>query len=183
VKPLDPSPDPTPPADSPAGAERAAEVAGVFREHNRTLIGFLVSRLRNEQEAMEVAQEAYVKVLQLEPRHGAVSYLRSLNVPWPWPHRVDQTLGNFAAHRATVAFGSIDQFYLGRAAALDNARMSAQDAHVCVGRHRRGARLLLPKVEEICGVGGQLLIGHFSSTKGRKIADTQHARGWQIGRK
>jgi RNA polymerase sigma-70 factor (ECF subfamily) len=77
VKPLDPGLEPVPPEDSPAAAERAAQVAGVFREHNRTLIGFLVSRLRNEQEAMEVAQEAYVKVLQLEPRHGAVSYLRS----------------------------------------------------------------------------------------------------------
>lgn len=57
--------------------DQAAQIAGIFREHNRTLIGFLVSRLRNEQEAMEIAQEAYVKVLQLEPRHGAVSYLRS----------------------------------------------------------------------------------------------------------
>jgi RNA polymerase sigma factor (sigma-70 family) len=78
VKPLDdPTLDPVPPEDPSAAADRAAQVAGVFREHNRTLIGFLVSRLRNEQEAMEVAQEAYVKVLQLEPRHGAVSYLRS----------------------------------------------------------------------------------------------------------
>lgn len=55
----------------------ADEVADIFREHNRTLIGFLVSRLHNKQEAMEVAQEAYVKVLQLEPRQGAVSYLRA----------------------------------------------------------------------------------------------------------
>jgi RNA polymerase sigma-70 factor (ECF subfamily) len=77
VNPLDPSISPPSPADSPTPEERAARVAGIFREHNRTLIGFLVSRLRNEQEAMEVAQEAYVKVLQLEAKHGAVSYLRS----------------------------------------------------------------------------------------------------------
>lgn len=64
-------------ADPPAPDSRAEEVAGIFRQHNRTLIGFLVSRVRNEQEAMEIAQEAYVKVLQLEPREGAVSYLRS----------------------------------------------------------------------------------------------------------
>jgi RNA polymerase sigma-70 factor (ECF subfamily) len=57
--------------------DRASKVAAIFREHNRTLVGFLVSRLRNEQEAMEIAQEAYVKVLQLEPKEGAVSYLRS----------------------------------------------------------------------------------------------------------
>jgi RNA polymerase sigma-70 factor (ECF subfamily) len=66
-----------PTADPPAPDNRAEEVAGIFRQHNRTLIGFLVSRVRNEQEAMEIAQEAYVKVLQLEPKEGAVSYLRS----------------------------------------------------------------------------------------------------------
>lgn len=65
------------PAEASAPQDRASEIAGIFREHNRTLIGFLVSRLHNEQEAMEVAQEAYVKVLQLEPKEGAVSYLRS----------------------------------------------------------------------------------------------------------
>lgn len=64
-------------ADPPAPDNRAEEVAGIFRQHNRTLIGFLVSRVHNEQEAMEIAQEAYVKVLQLEPTQGAVSYLRS----------------------------------------------------------------------------------------------------------
>jgi RNA polymerase sigma factor (sigma-70 family) len=57
--------------------ERASHVARLFRQHNRMLVGLLVGRLRNEQEAKEVAQEAYVRVLQLEPRHGAVSYLRS----------------------------------------------------------------------------------------------------------
>lgn len=77
MKPPEPSRDPGSPQDSPAREHRVAEVAGIFREHNRTLIGFLVSRLHNEQEAMEIAQEAYVKVLQLEPKHGAVSYLRS----------------------------------------------------------------------------------------------------------
>lgn len=57
--------------------DRGAAVARIFREHNRKLVGLLVTRLKNEQEAKEVAQEAYVKVLQLEPDRGAVSYLRS----------------------------------------------------------------------------------------------------------
>jgi RNA polymerase sigma factor (sigma-70 family) len=77
VNPLDSSKEPATPEPPSPGEDRAAQVAGIFRSHNRTLIGFLVSRLHNEQEAMEIAQEAYVKVLQLEPRHGAVSYLRS----------------------------------------------------------------------------------------------------------
>lgn len=73
----EPQTGPVPFPEAPSAEDRAAQIAGIFREHNRTLVGFLVGRLRNEQEAMEIAQEAYVKVLQLEPRHGAVSYLRS----------------------------------------------------------------------------------------------------------
>lgn len=61
----------------PSPEDRGAAVARIFREHNRKLVGLLVTRLKNEQEAKEVAQEAYVKVLQLEPGRGAVSYLRS----------------------------------------------------------------------------------------------------------
>lgn len=77
MKPVDPNIAREPTAEPPAHDRRVEEVAGIFRQHNRTLIGFLVSRVHNEQEAMEIAQEAYVRVLQLEPKEGAVSYLRS----------------------------------------------------------------------------------------------------------
>lgn len=51
-------------------------VERLFREHNEALIRFLLTRLRSYQEAREVAQEAYVRLLSLhEP--GAVSYLRA----------------------------------------------------------------------------------------------------------
>jgi RNA polymerase sigma factor (sigma-70 family) len=75
------------PVDTPADAEmpagdggpedRASTVSRLFREHNRTLIGFLFARLKNEQEAREIAQEAYVKVLQLEKKPDAASFMRS----------------------------------------------------------------------------------------------------------
>ena len=53
----------------------AVAVSELFREHNRMLVGYLRSRLGSEQEAKEVAQEAYVRVLQLhEP--GAPGLLR-----------------------------------------------------------------------------------------------------------
>ena len=49
----------------------AVAVSELFREHNRMLVGYLRSRLGSEQEAKEVAQEAYVRVLQLhEPGAG-----------------------------------------------------------------------------------------------------------------
>ena len=54
----------------------AVAVSELFREHNRVLVGYLRSRLGSEQEAKEVAQEAYVRVLQLhEP--GAPGLLRA----------------------------------------------------------------------------------------------------------
>jgi RNA polymerase sigma factor (sigma-70 family) len=55
---------------------RASTVARLFREHNEALIRFLQTRLRSPQEAHEVAQEAYVRLLSLD-EPGAVSYLRA----------------------------------------------------------------------------------------------------------
>lgn len=55
---------------------RVALVAQLFREHNESLIRFLAARMRSRQEAKEVAQEAYVRVLNLD-RPGAVSFMRA----------------------------------------------------------------------------------------------------------
>lgn len=52
-----------PDAGSPA---RSQAVSALFQEHNRALINFLRTRLPDEQEAREAAQEAYVKLLQLD---------------------------------------------------------------------------------------------------------------------
>lgn len=51
-------------------------VERLFREHNEALVRFLLARLRSRQAALEVAQEAYVRLLSLD-EPGAVSYLRS----------------------------------------------------------------------------------------------------------
>jgi RNA polymerase sigma-70 factor (ECF subfamily) len=53
-----------------------ATVSQLFREHNRVLVGYLAARLQSEQEAKEVAQEAYVRLLQLH-KPGAPSLLRA----------------------------------------------------------------------------------------------------------
>lgn len=49
-----------------AGEARALEVEQLFRDHNESLVRFLTLRLHSRQEAREVAQEAYVRLLQLE---------------------------------------------------------------------------------------------------------------------
>jgi RNA polymerase sigma factor (sigma-70 family) len=56
---------------------RAELVARLFREHNDALVSLLALRLRSQQDAKEVAQEAYVRLLQLDRSDGAISLLRS----------------------------------------------------------------------------------------------------------
>jgi RNA polymerase sigma-70 factor (ECF subfamily) len=59
-----------------AGKSRAAVIERLFREHNEALVRFLRGRLGSRNEALEVAQEAYVRLLSLD-EPGAVSYLRA----------------------------------------------------------------------------------------------------------
>jgi RNA polymerase sigma factor (sigma-70 family) len=56
--------------------QRAELVTRLFREHNEALVRFLALRLRSQQEAKEIAQEAYVRLLKLD-QPGAVSFLRA----------------------------------------------------------------------------------------------------------
>ncbi len=60
----------------PGQGPKAELVERLFREHNEALVRFLLARLRSRQAALEVAQEAYVRLLSLD-QPGAVSYLRS----------------------------------------------------------------------------------------------------------
>lgn len=58
------------------GEARAQEVERLFRDHNEALVRYLTLRLHSRQEAREVAQEAYVRLLQLE-RVDVSSFLRA----------------------------------------------------------------------------------------------------------
>jgi RNA polymerase sigma factor (sigma-70 family) len=52
------------------------QIEVLFREHNLALVSFLTAKLRSEQEAREVAQESYVRLLRLD-RHTGESFLRA----------------------------------------------------------------------------------------------------------
>lgn len=69
-KPLEPA------SAGDTAATRAALIEQLFRQHNAVLVSFLTSRLRSEAEAHEVAQEAYVRMLQLE-QPGLVGFHRA----------------------------------------------------------------------------------------------------------
>lgn len=56
--------------------EHAELVTRLFRDHNEALIRFLALRLRSQEAAKEVAQEAYVRLLKLD-QPGAISFLRA----------------------------------------------------------------------------------------------------------
>ncbi len=69
---------PQPPAPDHPGAANAhsQRIDQIFREHNQSLLRFLAGRLPSEQDAREVAQEAYVRLLQLDKPEG-VSFLKA----------------------------------------------------------------------------------------------------------
>jgi RNA polymerase sigma-70 factor (ECF subfamily) len=71
------------------GESHQAWVGRLFDEHNASLMRFLRARLRSNDEAREVAQEAYVRILQLD-RPDAISYFRAF---------LFKTAGNLAIDR------------------------------------------------------------------------------------
>jgi RNA polymerase sigma factor (sigma-70 family) len=62
------------PDAAPAGA--SVDIAGLFRDHNAALLRFATTKLGSEQEARDVAQEAYVRLLQLD-KPETIGYLRA----------------------------------------------------------------------------------------------------------
>ena len=54
----------------------AESVESLFREYNQSLVRFLAARLSSDAEAREVAQEAYVRLLQLD-QPKAIGFLRA----------------------------------------------------------------------------------------------------------
>jgi RNA polymerase sigma-70 factor (ECF subfamily) len=61
---------------APISDVRTERITRLFSEHNESLVRFLAARLHSVQEAKEVAQEAYVRLLSLDDS-GAVSFLRA----------------------------------------------------------------------------------------------------------
>jgi RNA polymerase sigma factor (sigma-70 family) len=74
---MNPQPDELPVSEEPPAEEnRGALIEKIFREHNSSLLRFLQARLSSAQDAREVAQEAYVRLLQLDSP-GAIGFLRA----------------------------------------------------------------------------------------------------------
>jgi RNA polymerase sigma-70 factor (ECF subfamily) len=89
------------PCEKPAAPfeSSVAAVSELFREHNRVLVGYLTSRLRSEQEAKEVAQEAYVRLLQLQ-KPATPSLLRAYLFKTAANLAIDRLRHRSVRHRA-----------------------------------------------------------------------------------
>jgi RNA polymerase sigma factor (sigma-70 family) len=81
---------------------RSALVERLFREHNESLLRFLGTRLRSPQDARDVAQEAYVRLLSLD-EPGAVSYLRAFLFKTAANLAVDRIRKSDVRQRGTAA--------------------------------------------------------------------------------
>jgi RNA polymerase sigma-70 factor (ECF subfamily) len=80
----------TAPTPAPGISEiGTSDVERLFREHNAALLRFISAKIGSEQEAREIAQEAYVHLLQLN-HPAAVSFLRAF---------LFKTAGNLAIDR------------------------------------------------------------------------------------
>ncbi len=95
-----PKPDATPEDGLNERNARAALIERLFRDHNDALIRFLMARLRSYQDAREVAQEAYVRLLSLDSP-GAVSYLRAFLFKTAANLAIDRRRRDAAHSRAT----------------------------------------------------------------------------------
>lgn len=96
--------------DEPQAPARARAMSELFHAHNRALVSFLITRVHNEDEAKEIAQEAYVRLLQLH-QPVAAGFLRwylfkiakDLAVD---RHRQRATRGRIDSTRAFIDFDS-----------------------------------------------------------------------------
>ena len=92
-----------------ADSARSALIERLFREHNEALIRFLALRLRSQQEAREVAQEAYVRLLKLD-QPGAVSFLRAFLFKTAANLAVDRIRHEQTARQATRDIRFLEEF-------------------------------------------------------------------------
>jgi RNA polymerase sigma-70 factor (ECF subfamily) len=63
------------PPEPTEGENFSARCERLFREHNEALVGLLNAKLHSRVDARDVAQEAYVRLFQLD-KAGAISHLR-----------------------------------------------------------------------------------------------------------
>jgi RNA polymerase sigma factor (sigma-70 family) len=136
-----PAPPESEPAEEPS-SPRAGVIEQLFRQHNATLVSFLVSRLRSVAEAHEVAQEAYVRMLQLgEP--GQISFQRAYLFKIAANLAVDRLRQRVVHRQATTSHGSFTEWL--SAPGTDRRVLAEEEVDIL----RRALGELPPKTQEV----------------------------------
>ncbi len=113
-------------SDDPTSDDRAQRITRLFSEHNESLVRFLSVRLHSVQEAKEVAQEAYVRLLSLDDS-GAVSFLRAFLFKTAANLAVDR-LRTRNRQRQAMSAGLCDE--LREASTPDHEAAQAEEARI-----------------------------------------------------
>jgi RNA polymerase sigma-70 factor (ECF subfamily) len=107
----------------------AKRIDHLFREHNDSLLRFLSARLGSYQDAQEVAQEAYVRLLSLD-RPDAASFLKALLYKTASNLAIDRLRHRQHVKRYAHAATNVSELFESSAdatlAALDDVRLIAQ---------------------------------------------------------
>jgi RNA polymerase sigma-70 factor (ECF subfamily) len=99
----------------------ADAVSYLFREHNRVLVRYLTARLWSEQEANEVAQEAYVRLLQLQ-KPGTPNLLRAYLFKTATNIAIDRLRHRNVRNRAEKQAGLFEELSAARGESDDPAK-------------------------------------------------------------
>lgn len=159
---------PSPPGET----DRRAVIEQLFREHNQLLVRFLEARLENRQEAKDLAQEAYVRLLELE-QPNTISFLRAYLFRIAANLAIDRIRSRSARHHVDVLDFFIDNEHSDRveqeAAAAEQASRFWEILHELPLRYRQA--VVMNRIQDLSTQEIARSMGKTDRTVRRYIAD------------
>ncbi|HWG77130.1 MAG TPA: sigma-70 family RNA polymerase sigma factor [Steroidobacteraceae bacterium] len=144
----------------------------LFREHNHLLICFLEARLGHRQEAKDVAQEAYVRLLELE-RPNTIGFLRAYLFKIAANLAIDRIRSRGTKRRADVLNFFVDEDHSDRVEQEVEAAEQAGRFWESLGelpRHYRQA-VVMNRIQDLSTLQIAASLGKTDRTVRRYIAD------------
>ncbi len=150
----------------------SAAIEQLFREHNHLLICFLEARLGHRQEAKDVAQEAYVRLLELD-RPNTIGFLRAYLFKIAANLAIDRIRSRGVKRRVDVLHFFVDEEHSDRveqeAVAAEQAGRFWQSLSE-LPRHYRQA-VVMNRIQDLPTVQIAASLGKTDRTVRRYIAD------------
>lgn len=161
-----------PDAREPDATDRRAVIEQLFREHNQLLIRFLEARVENCQEAKDLAQEAYVRLLELE-RPDTIGFLRAYLFRIAGNLAIDRLRSRGARHRGDVLDFFVDNEHSDRVeqevVAAEQASRFWESLHELPRRYRQA--VVMNRIQDLSTQVIAASMGKTDRTVRRYIAD------------